>query len=132
MTNEAVRSASIFNHINFNVMQQMQNRVTLIGHLGSEVQVNTLESGRKVARVSLATNDYRKLDNGEYKETTQWHRIVGWGAKAEQMEKALAKGSYVIVYGRLVHRSYEDKEGNTRYISEVVVREFDTPKSKAA
>ena len=113
-------------------MQQMQNRVTLIGNLGSDVQVSTVGENRKVARVSLATNDYRKLENGEYKQTTQWHKIVGWGAKAEQMEKVLERGSYVIVYGRLVHRSYEDKDGNTRYVSEVVVREFDTPKVKAA
>lgn len=113
-------------------MQQMQNRVTLIGNLGTDVVVNTTSNGRKVARVSLATHDYRKLENGEYKQTTQWHRLVGWGAKAEHMEKILSKGSYVIVYGRLVHRSYEDKDGSTRYISEVVVREFDTPKAAKA
>ena len=110
----------------------MQNRVTLIGNLGTDVEVSTTSNGRKVARVTLATHDYRKLENGEYKQTTQWHRLVGWGPKAEIMEKVLAKGSYVIIYGRLVHRSYEDKEGITKYISEVVVREFDTPKAKAA
>ena len=110
----------------------MQNRVTLIGNLGTDVVVNTTSNGRKVARVSIATNDYQKLESGEYKQTTQWHRLVGWGPKAEYMEKVLAKGSYVIVYGRLVHRSFEDKDGNTKYISEVVVREFETPKTKAA
>jgi len=131
MTNEATLGFN-FKPPKSNVMQQMQNRVTLIGHLGSDIQISTVGENRKVARVSLATNDYRKLENGEYKQTTQWHRVVGWGPKAEQMEKVLAKGSYVIVYGRLVHRSYEDNEGKTRYVSEVVVREFDTPKVKAA
>ena len=113
-------------------MQQMQNRVTLIGHLGSEVNITEMESGRKVANVNIATNDYRKQENGEYEKFTQWHRLVAWGPKAEQMSKVLEKGSYVVIYGRLVHRKYEDKEGNTRSISEVVVREFDAPKSKAA
>ena len=131
MTNEATPGFNL-KPLKSNVMQQMQNRVTLIGHLGSDIQVSTAGENRKVARVSLATNDYRKLENGEFKQTTQWHRVVGWGPKAEQMEKVLSKGSYVIVYGRLVHRSFEDKDGNTRYVSEVVVREFDTPKVKAS
>ena len=108
-------------------MQQMQNRVTLIGKLGSDVEVFTTGSDRKVAKVSLATNDYRKLPNGEYAQSTQWHRIVAWGHKAELMAKLLSKGSYVVVHGRLTHRSFENKEGETRYVSEVVVREFDTP-----
>jgi single-strand DNA-binding protein len=113
-------------------MQQMQNRVTLIGNLGSDVQITTLTSGKKVARTSIATHYNRKLEDGTYEQTTQWHKLVGWDAKAEFMDKLLEKGSYVIVYGRLVHRSYEDKEGIVRYISEIVIREFETPKKKAA
>lgn len=113
-------------------MQQMQNRVTLIGHLGSDVQLTSFDSNRSVARASIATNDFVKQANGEFKQITQWHRLVAWGPKAEHMEKVLAKGSYVIVYGRLVHRQYEDATGVTRYVSEIVVREFDTPKAQAA
>ena len=113
-------------------MQQMQNRVTLIGHLGSDIQFTSFDSGRNVARASLATNDYVRQENGEFKQFTQWHRLVAWGPKAEQMDKLLGKGSYVIVYGRLVHRQYEDASGVTRFVSEIVVREFDTPKTKAA
>ena len=113
-------------------MQQMQNRVTLIGHVGADVTVTNFETGRKVARVSIATNDYRKLENGEYQQFTQWHRLVAWGPTAEQMEKLLSKGSYVVIYGRLIHRTYEDKEGQTKHVSEVIVRQFDTPKVKAA
>lgn len=113
-------------------MQQMQNRVTLIGHLGSDLELKTLDSGRKVAKGRLATNDYRKLPNGEYEQNTQWHNIVVWGKQAESMCKRLSKGSYVVIYGRLVHRSYEDSEGKTRYITEIVVRDFNAPKVKAA
>jgi len=111
-------------------MQQLQNRVTLIGYLGSDVQITTLTTGKKVARTSIATHDSRKLEDGTYEQSTQWHNLVGWDAKAEYMGKRLGKGSYVIVYGRLVHRKYEDKEGSLRYISEIVVREFDSPKKQ--
>ena len=113
-------------------MQQMQNRVTLIGNLGSEVELKTLESGQKVARVSLATNDYKKSADGTYEQTKQWHNIVAWGGKAEAMQRVLGKGSYVVIYGRLIHRNFEDSDGRTRYITEIVVREFDSPKAKAA
>ena len=110
----------------------MQNRVTLIGHLGSDIQITSLTTGKTVGRTSIATHSHRKLADGTYEQSTQWHNLVGWDAKAEYMAKRLKKGSYVIVYGRLIHRSYEDKEGNTRYISEIIVREFDSPKAKAA
>ena len=113
-------------------MQQMQNRVTLIGNLGSDVELKTLDSGRAVARVSLATHEYKKKDDGSYDEYTLWHNIVAWGAKAETMEKVLKKGSYVIVYGRLIHRTYEGEGGDQRTITEIVVREFETPTVKAA
>jgi len=113
-------------------MQQMQNRVTLIGNLGSDIQLTTLTSGKKVARTSIATHSNHKLKDGTYEQTTQWHKLVAWDAKAEYMDKRLKKGSFVIVYGRLVHRTYEDKDGIQRYISEVVIREFECPKTKAA
>ncbi len=113
-------------------MQQMQNRVTLVGYLGSDINITTFNSGKILGKASIATHSTRKLEDGTYQENTQWHNLVSWGARAEYMGKRLKRGSFVIVYGRLVHRTYEDKEGNTRYISEIVVREFDTPKQKAA
>lgn len=113
-------------------MQQLQNRVTLVGNLGSDIQVTTLASGKKVGRTSIATHSNYKLEDGTYEQSTQWHNLVGWGAKAEYMAKRLKKGSYVIVYGRLIHRKYEDKDGNMRYISEIIIREFDNPKQDAA
>ncbi len=113
-------------------MQQMQNRVTLIGNLGSDIQITTLATGQTVARTSIATHDNHKKEDGTYEQITQWHKLVVWGAKAEYMAKRLEKGSFVIVYGRLVHRAYDDKDGITRYISEIIVREFETPQKKTA
>jgi single-strand DNA-binding protein len=113
-------------------MQQMQNRVTLVGYLGSDINITNLPSGKSVGKARIATHTTRKLEDGTYVESTQWHNLVGWNARAEYMGKRLKKGSYVIIYGRLTHRTYEGKDGDTRYISEIVVREFDTPKQKAA
>ena len=105
-------------------MQNLTNRVQLIGNLGKEVDFKVVGDGYNLARVSLATSDIKKLDNGEIEKTTQWHNIVGWGKTAEQMNNLFKKGKRVAVQGKLVHRSYDDKEGNKRYVSEVVVNEF--------
>jgi single-strand DNA-binding protein len=110
----------------------MKNSVSLLGHLGSDVQVFTLNTGKKVAKVSLATNEYFKNKAGERDQHTEWHNLTAWGSLAEKMEKYLTKGAQVIVEGKLVHRSYEDKNGNTRYSSEIVVSGFLAPKSSEA
>jgi len=109
-------------------MQTMKNSVSLMGYLGTDVQSFTLSTGRKLARVSLATNEYFTSKSGERSQNTQWHNLTGWGSVAERMEQQLTKGALVIVEGRLVHRSYEDKNGNTRYLSEIVVGTFLAPK----
>ena len=72
----------------------------------------------------MATNETYKNQKGEKVEETQWHNIVAWGKTAELMEQLLAKGKEVMVEGKLTSRSYEDKEGNKRYITEVVAQEF--------
>lgn len=110
----------------------MKNSVTLMGNLGTDVRVTTLTSGNKVARVSLATHEYRYNKEGERIQKTQWHNLVGWGRKAEHMGKYMVKGSLVIVHGKLIHRSYEDAQGNTRYVSEVIIGSFATPRAKAS
>jgi single-strand DNA-binding protein len=113
-------------------MQTMKNSVTLMGYLGSDVQCFTLSTGRKVARVSLATNEYYKDKAGERAQHTEWHNLTAWGSVAERMERQLTKGTQVIIDGKLVHRSYEDKNGNTRYLSEIIVGSFLTPASGQA
>ena len=98
-----------------------------MGRLGSDVQCFTLSSGRKVARVSLATNEYFKDKSGERNKHTEWHNLTAWGSLAERMEKQLTKGAQVVIEGKLVHRSFQDKKGNTRYQSEIVVSSFVSP-----
>ncbi|MEL7021453.1 MAG: single-stranded DNA-binding protein [Bacteroidota bacterium] len=106
-------------------MQHLSNHVQLIGHLGKDVEYKQLgEEGRGLARVSIATNDVRKNKNGEIEKDTQWHNIVGWGKTAEMMNNLFKKGKKVAIQGKLVHRSYDDKDGTKRYVSEVVVQEF--------
>jgi len=103
-----------------------------MGNLGSDVQLTTLSTGRKVARVSVATSDYRKDKDGNVQKQTQWHNLVGWGSRAESMTQYLTKGMYVLIQGKLVHRSYEDKNGVTRYLSEIVVNNFSKLQKKAS
>jgi len=105
-------------------MNILKNSVQLIGHLGKDPEVKKLDEGKVVAKVTIATNDTYKNAKGEKVIETQWHNLVGWGKTAEYMEKFLKKGNEVALSGKLVHRTYEDKEGIIRNYSEVVVNEF--------
>lgn len=105
-------------------MSNLRNKVQLIGHLGGEPEIVNLESGKKLAKVSLATNDSYKNANGERVEDTQWHNLVMWNKTAEVVEKYLKKGQEIAIEGKLTSRSYDDKDGNKRYITEVVVSEL--------
>jgi len=101
----------------------MKNRVQLIGHVGQEPEVKNFESG-KVANFTIATNENYTNAKGEKVEQTEWHRISAWGKTAEIVEKLITKGCYVAIEGKLTHRSYDDKEGNKRFITEVVANEL--------
>lgn len=94
------------------------NRVSLIGNLGEDPDLRFTQSGKQVANFSLATNEAWSRD-GEKHEHTEWHRIVVWGAQAEAIAKYLKKGSQCYVEGRLRTRSWEDKDGNKRYTTEI-------------
>lgn len=100
---------------------QLNNKVQLLGHLGNNPEIRTLENGNKLAKMSLATYEPYKDAKGKKVDKTQWHNIVAWGATAEIAEKYLAKGKQVLVEGRLVHNSYTDKEGQKRYTTDVNV-----------
>lgn len=102
-------------------MNTLRNKVQLIGRLGSKVEIKNLEGGKTLGKVSLATNEYYKNQKGERVEETTWHNIVAWGKQAELLDKYTNKGSEIAVEGKLSNRSYEDKEGIKRYISEVIV-----------
>lgn len=86
-------------------------------------EIITLDNGKKVAKMSLATHESYRNVSGEKVIETQWHNLVAWGKKAEIVEKFLKKGNEVAVEGKLITRTYNDKEGNRRFISEVIVSE---------
>jgi single-strand DNA-binding protein len=103
------------------VMNSLRNRVQLIGNLGQDPEIKTLESGKKVAHFTLATNDAYKNGDGQKIEETTWHNIVAWNGLADISGKYLKKGRQVAVEGRIAYRSYEDKKGVTKYITEIVL-----------
>ena len=104
-------------------MNNLRNHVLLIGNLGSDVELKKFDSGKHVARVSLATSEsYKK--NDEWVKETQWHRLVAWGNLAERLARTAQKGSELAVQGKLKYGSYEDKNGQTREYAEIVINEF--------
>ena len=105
-------------------MKNLRNRVQLIGNVGKEPQVRTFESGKTMASFSLATTETYTDQNGKRVNDTQWHQVIAWGKTANFVESYLDKGNRVAIEGKLVHRSYNDKEGATKYITEVVVNEI--------
>jgi single-strand DNA-binding protein len=105
-------------------MNSLKNRVTLIGNLGQDPVTNTTETGKKVTHFTLATSDgYKNADGQKISETT-WHNIVAWNGLADIAGKYLKKGKEVAVEGRIVYRSYEDKKGVTKNITEIVLNDL--------
>lgn len=100
------------------------NKAILIGNLGKDPELRYTASGTAVASFSIATTERFKNRNGEQQERTEWHNIVAWGPLAEICGKYLAKGRQVYIEGRIQNRSYDDRDGNKRYISEVVANEM--------
>lgn len=105
-------------------MSTLRNKVQLIGHVGNEPEILNLESGKKLAKFSIATNESYKNAKGEKITDTQWHNIVAWGKTAELIENYVPKGKEVGIEGKLTSRSYEDKEGIKRYVTEIVCNEL--------
>ncbi len=105
-------------------MNSLRNRVQLIGHLGADPEVKTLESNKKIARLSIATNDEYTDKNGQKVKQTQWHNLVVWGKLAETCEKYLVKGKEIAIEGKLTYRTWNDKDGKSHNITEVVVNEL--------
>lgn len=105
-------------------MNSLKNRVQLIGNLGQDPETKTLESGKKVTHFTLATNDDFKNADGQKVSETTWHNIVAWNGLADIAGKYLKKGRQVAVEGKIVYRSYEDKKGVTKYITEIVLSDL--------
>ncbi len=98
----------------------MINRVTLVGNLGRDPELRKLESGVSVATFSIATNENYKDKEGNWQTKTEWHNVVCWRNLADSVEARFKKGSLTFVEGKLTHRKYQDKDGNDKYITEVV------------
>jgi single-strand DNA-binding protein len=105
-------------------MNSLKNRVTLIGNLGQDPEIKTTESGKKVTHFTLATTDSYKNADGQKVNETTWHNIVAWNGLADIASRFLKKGREVAVEGRIVYRTYEDKKGSTKYITEIVLNDL--------
>ncbi|MCU0351548.1 MAG: single-stranded DNA-binding protein [Flavobacterium sp.] len=105
-------------------MYALKNKVQLIGNLGNNPEVKTLDGGKKMAKFSVATNETYRNAKGEKVVETQWHNLIAWGKVAEIAEKFLHKGSEVALEGKLINRSYNDKDGNKKYVTEIQVNEL--------
>jgi len=99
------------------------NKVILVGHLGADPDMRYTPSGQGVCELRLATSESWNDKNGQRQERTEWHRIVVWGKRAEVCSKYLAKGRQVFVEGRIQTRTYDDKDGNKRYITEIIAND---------
>ena len=100
------------------------NKVILVGRLGADPEVKTLESGTKVSSIRLATSERYKDRNGNQQESTEWHNVVLWRGLADITEKYLKKGDQIYVEGRIKTRKWTDKDGNDRYSTDIVANEM--------
>jgi single-strand DNA-binding protein len=104
------------------------NKVTLIGNLGSDPEIRSTPSGNRVAQFSLATSRTWNDQSGAKQEKTEWHRCVVWNTKGSQLadivERYVKKGDKIYVEGRIEYRQWQDKDGQTRYSTEINVREL--------
>lgn len=105
-------------------MNSLKNKVQLIGNLGTQPEVIHLDSGKTLAKFTMATNDVYKNSQGEKVQDTQWHNVVAWGKTAQIIEQYVNKGQEIAIEGKLTSRNYDDKDGNKRYVTEIVVNEL--------
>lgn len=105
-------------------MYALKNKVQLIGNLGNNPEIKNTETGKKLARFSVATNETYRNAKGDKITETQWHNLIAWGKVADLVEKFLTKGSEIAVEGKLLYRNYNDKDGNKKYVTEIQVNEL--------
>src|SRR5690606_20057545 len=123
MSVQANTTKSFIHLLNSYVMSNMRNKVQLIGRLGIDPEMKNFDNGQ-MARMSVATTDQYRNAKGEQVEDTQWHNVIAWGKTAEIAGKYLRKGQEVVINGKLETRQYDDKDGNKRYITQVVCNEL--------
>lgn len=105
-------------------MNTLRNKVQLIGNVGNEPEIKNLEGGKKLAKLTLATNEIYYNEKKEKITDTQWHTVIAWGKNAEIIENFVAKGKEIAIEGKLSYRNYDDKDGVKRYITEITMHEI--------
>ncbi|MDP1841899.1 MAG: single-stranded DNA-binding protein [Sediminibacterium sp.] len=105
-------------------MNAVKNKVQLIGNLGQDPDVKSIGEDKKVAHISVATNENYRNAKGEKVTETQWHNVVAWGKLADIAEKYLVKGTEVVIEGKLINRNYTDKQGVKKYVTEIQANEL--------
>ncbi len=106
------------------IMNNIKNHVQLIGHIGNDPEVRQFPNGSLMAKVSLATNEVYKNKKGEKITNTDWHRLTAWGKTAELMIQFCTKGKEIAIIGKITYNTYQDKEDQKRYVTNIVVKEF--------
>jgi len=102
----------------------MINKAILVGNVGNEPEIRTLDNDTKVATFSLATSERYQDKSGQRQERTEWHRIVAWRGLAGTIEQYVHKGTKLYIEGRITYRQYKDKDGNDRFTTEIVANEM--------
>lgn len=102
----------------------IKNSVHLVGNAGRDVTLTSFQNGNKKATLLLSTNEHYTNSKGEKVKQTDWHKLVAWGKTAEELASSVIKGTEISVHGKIANRSYEDKDGTTRYITEIIISEF--------
>lgn len=105
-------------------MNSLRNKVQLIGHLGADPEITILKEGKKLVKLSLATNENYKNASGEWVTNTQWHNLTAWDSLADIIGKNLKKGNEIAIEGKLLYNTYTDKEGIKRYTTDIQVNEL--------
>lgn len=105
-------------------MNALRNKVNLIGRLGQNPDIRTFDNDKKLARLSIVTNERYKNTSGEFVTDVQWHTVIAWGKQAEYLERYFEKGNNVALEGKLVSRNYTDKNGESKYITEIHLNEI--------
>jgi single-strand DNA-binding protein len=104
-------------------MKNLNNKVFMTARLAYDPDVTTFDSGKQLATLRLAVNEYKK--NGlDWETTTHWHNAIGWGKVCDRIVKNLRKGDEVIIEGKLTNSNYQDKDGNNRYTTSIEVKDF--------
>lgn len=106
------------------MLHNVKNSVQIVGHAGKDVILTTFENGNKKATAIIATNESYTDKNGMAVKRTTWHKVIAWGKKAEDMASNIKKGNEIAIHGKLAYRTFEVSDGNTKYITEIIVNEF--------